>query len=378
MTVRDSAGVRIVENHTPAWDPEESWTLEPEPVFVIGGSAVDDGTVRDSSHLVWDIKEAVPLSDGRVAMLSSQGGKKVLVFERTGELSAAFGREGRGPGEFTHGVHLQVLAGDTIVVWDNMFGPVGYFDPSGTLLRLRHIDFGAMIEKAALGSGEAFPEWVAVPLPDGSFLVEVLQVDQEPPEEGLYQPSVAYLRIDSAYTAHSFGLWGGLEVLAIALPAPPIVPIANRSIITGGGSPLSVYVAPHDRWEIRQFSEDGVLRRILRRRVEPIPITAGELNEWIENVVARNPHWEWPAWRRAMAALPRRFRRPVSTFKLDSRGYLWTMDRRGRDTNEWSVHTPEGRWLGALEFPSGRVTWIGEIVIVVRTDPVTGVESVEG
>ena len=370
--------MRIVENHAPMWGSDESWTLESEPVFVIGGSSAEDGTARDASHLVWNIKEAAPLSDGRMVMLSSSGENKVLVFEPTGELSAAFGRKGRGPGEFSHGLHLQVLPDDTIVVWDYMFGPVGYFDPSGKLLRYGRIDFGAMIEKAALGSGAAFQESVALPLPDGSFLVEVVQLDREPPEEGLYQPAVAYLRIDSDYTAHSFGWWGGLETLAIAPPAPPIVPFPMRSIITGGGSPLSVYVAPHDRYEVRQFSETGVLRRIIRRRVEPIPITSEELDEWIEGAVARNPHWEWVAWRRAMAALPRRFHRPVSTFKVDSRGHLWTMDKRGEKTSEWSVHTPEGRWLGTLEMPSGRITWIGEIVVAVRTDPVTGVETVEG
>lgn len=36
-TVRDSAGIEIVENHTPVWSPADSWTQDPEPEFVIGG-----------------------------------------------------------------------------------------------------------------------------------------------------------------------------------------------------------------------------------------------------------------------------------------------------------------------------------------------------
>lgn len=141
---------------------------------------------------------------------------------------------------------------------------------------------------------------------------------------------------------------------------------------------MLVYVAPHDRYEIRQFSKTGVLQRIIRRNVDPVPITPEELDEWIESVIARNPHWEWAAWKRAMTTLPKRFHRTVRTFQVDSKGYLWVMDKRGTTTDEWSVYDQEGRWLGTLMMPSGRITSIGEIVVSVRTDPGTGVETVEG
>lgn len=209
VTVGDSAGVRIVENHAPMWDSAQHWNLESEPLFVIGGASGASDPATDVSHLVWNIREAVPLSDGRLAMLSPSGDNAVLIFEPSGQLSASFGRKGRGPGEFTYAQHLQVLPGDTIVVWDYMFGPVGYFDPVGTLWRHRRIDLGAMIEAATPGPSEVLNESVALPLPDGSFLVEVQQHDWQPPIEGLYQPPLAYLRVDSAYSAHSFGWWGG-------------------------------------------------------------------------------------------------------------------------------------------------------------------------
>ena len=58
-------------------------------------------------------------------------GPKVLVFEPSGALSASFGRKGRGPGELNYPLHLRVLEGDTIVVWDYMSGPIYHYDPSG-------------------------------------------------------------------------------------------------------------------------------------------------------------------------------------------------------------------------------------------------------
>ena len=376
MERRDSAGIQIVQNHAPVWDSTKFWTVDREPLFAIGGSHAASDT-PSASHLVWDILWAAPLSDGRVAMLSPGGEKKVLVFEPSGELSAAFGREGQGPGEFSHATHFQVLPGDSIVVWDRMFGPVSHFDPAGSLLRHRRIDFGAVVE-ATLADGQALHESVALPLPDGSFLVEVDRLDWEPPGEGVYQPPVAYARIDSAYSAHWFGWWKGVETLAIPIPSPVIVPLPRRSIITGGGDPLSVFVAPGDRYEVHQFSATGVLQRIIRRSADPIPITSKELDGWIDEVTNRNPHFEWSAWKRAVTALPKRFHDPISTFRVDSRGYLWTMDRRRVGTSEWSVYDPEGRWLGTLGIPLPRVTWIGDIVVGVQSDTVTGVETVAG
>ena len=135
VTIRDSAGIRIVENHTPVWTSADFWIVDPEPEFVLG-----HGAPGDSAHLVWNIRQAGMLSDGRVAMLSPGGDRKVLVFEPSGRLSAAFGRAGRGPGEFYYPLRLQVLPGDTIVVWDQGFGPVYHFDPSGKILRERRIE----------------------------------------------------------------------------------------------------------------------------------------------------------------------------------------------------------------------------------------------
>ncbi len=378
VEVRDSAGIEIVWNHAPEWDSTEFWTVDPEPVFAIGGyHAASDSP--SASHLVWRVWGAAPLSDGRVAMLSPDGERKVLVFESSGELSAAFVREGQGPGEFSYPIRFQVLKGDTIVVWDRMFGPVSYFDPDGNLLKHRRIDFGAVVE-ASLAANWALSESVAVPFLDGSFLVEVNRLDWEPPKKGVYQPPVAYVRIDSSYAAHWFGWWDGVEMLAVPVPSPVMVPFPSRSIIAGGGNPLSVYVAPGDRYEVHQFSANGVLQRIIRRSADPIPITSKELDEEIGEMVGRNPQFEWSAWKRAVAALPRRFHDPIDMFLVDSAGYLWTMDKRKDSTSEWSVYDREGRWLGTLEIPlpTATVTWIGDIVVGVHTDPVTGAETVKG
>ena len=74
VTIRDSAGIEIVENHTPVWSDGDFWTVDPEPKFVLGG--------------LWNVFRVVPLSDGRVVMLTPDEETKVAVFEPSWRLSA--------------------------------------------------------------------------------------------------------------------------------------------------------------------------------------------------------------------------------------------------------------------------------------------------
>ena len=380
-TARDSAGIEIVENHTPVWGPADSWTLDPEPEFVIGGYRGLHGATNDSSHLVWDIVDVAPLAEDRVAMVSA-GERSVLLFERSGAFSNGIGREGRGPGEFFGPEHLQILPGDTVVVWDAYFGRVNYFHPSGRLLRERSIDLGSVIA-ATRTIGRHPPETVHQPLPDGSFLVEVRRADWERPADGgLYREPKEYVRIDSAYSTHSFGWWDGWESLSLQdARAPSSVPFGAGSTTAAGGSPLSVYVTNGDSYEVHQFAPSGLLRRIIRRSVEPIPISSRELEEWRELVSDLNEWVSWPAWDQAMAELPRRrYHPPIKGLLVDTEGYLWVSDRANlKGGGDWSVFSADGHWLGTVQLPVGMIRWIGkDIVIGGRLDFDLGVETIEG
>lgn len=375
-TVRDSAGIRIIENHAPAWDTAGAWIIDPEPEFVIGGFAAGQAGAVDTDALVWDISAVGLLSDGMIVMLSPRGDSKVLVFEPTGSLFAAFGRRGEGPGEFSNPQHLQVLPGDTIVVWDRGFGPISYFDPSGTLLRDRRVDLGRLIE-VVQPKCQTPGESVHLPLPDGSLVLASMEREWEAPTRGMFRPPRQFLRIDSTYSANEFGWWGGMEQFRIYPPAAAIgyLPFPANSSVAVGGDPLSVYITNGDRYEIHQFSAAGVLRRIIRVTADPIPITPAEFNGWKDGMRAANPNWDWGAWERSFGELAERSFRPgVSRMLVDTQGYLWVYTGM-----VWNVFSQEGRWLGTLETPGGRTLWVGDdLVILRRTDPDTGVETVEG
>ena len=378
-TIRDSAGIEIVENHAPVWDSGEFWTVDPEPEFVLGGPEASG----DSAHLIWQVRVAKPLSDGRIAVFTPRGDRKVLVYETSGRLSAAFARSGRGPGEFQNPVAMQVLPGDTIAVWDGMFGPVYYFDPSGTILRERRIDLGALM--AATRTESRNPGEIPWPLPDGSFGMSVHPVDWARPDRAgvVYRAPTGFVRIDSAYTVHSFGgWWGDLETLSSQWGDNLFggVPFATGAIVTFGGKPLSAYVTNNDSYEVHQFSATGVLQRILRRSVDPLPVTDEEYEVWRAFVEERNPLRDWRKWDRLAGELPRRDHPIVNGMIVDTEGFLWIADRLPYlgDTSDVSVFSPEGRWLGTVHVPAPGVGWIGEdFILAGRTDDYTGIESVE-
>ncbi len=374
VVVRDSSGIRIVENLAPEWD-KDFWSVNPEPEFAFGG---EFGEESDASLLVWDIAAAGMLSDGRVVLLSPKGERKVLIFERSGALSVAFGRAGRGPGEFDHPQHLQVLPGDTVVVWDYMFGPVSYFDASGTLLKHRAIDLGGLIE-ATRGPDRHNGETVHLPLPDGSFIVQFHRPDWQIPEQGeIYRRPVGYARIDLDYSSHSFGWWQGYEFLNHAMP---VLPYPVQSLVAGGGAPLTVHVTNGNRFEVHQFAAHGEgLRRIVRRRTEKIPIESGTVRSLAE--LNSDVEGDWLAWERAVALTPQRFYPAIASMQVDNWGNLWVLALSGRSTRggalwEWSVFH-EGRWLGDVAMPSG-VLWIGDDIILCRHfDRDTGLEKILG
>ena len=126
VTVRDSAGIEIVENHAPERPEGQFWTMDPEPAFVLGGIATgaeSESGRDDLDGAIWGVRGLAMLVDGRIAVLS-QGNHKVFIFDTSGRLSREFGSRGEGPGEFALPIRLQYLPPDTLAVWDHWMGPV--------------------------------------------------------------------------------------------------------------------------------------------------------------------------------------------------------------------------------------------------------------
>ena len=393
-TIWDSAGIEIVENHAPEWPAGQFWTIDPEPEFVLGGATDLNVLANDSSQLIWEVVGLARLPDGRVAVLSSAN-RQIYLFEPSGTLSTTIGRGGEGPGEFTRPEHLQYLPPDTLVVWDYHMSSIDYFDTGGALLRERKVDYARLRERVHGATSESLRR----PFPDGSFVVSVsssrANADSSssdcspgrswgpPIGPGGVQPGPAvawtwpareYMRVDSAYSAQRLGCSG---------------------MIATGGDPPSIYAPGKDGNEIRQLTFDGVLLRIIRRTTEPVPITAkgrrAEEDRVFREFEARGL---MPPPRGAMDEGDTRTSYAwVAGLMVDTEGHLWVQEwstsESGRP-DQWSVLSPDGRWLGVLAIPvdpgpmdPGRCSWSmscwidREFFVTLRVDEL-GVERIEG
>ena len=332
VTVWDSAGVEIVENHAPESGDSAFWSVDPEPALVIGGSTVVDSP-DDPSQLVWEVQGLARLSDGRV-LVHSGGEEAVFLFEPTGELVTRIGRKGPGsrrvcptPSTFRCCRATPLSSGTMASPGSTTSTQWGLSSARGNLTsRPCSPTHGRPPNTPRRTSG--------FPFRDGSFIVQRGLNDQAPPapRRNYSGGPVEYLRIDTDYSVHSFGWWRWREGLGtttmLSYPWPPF-PVYPR--VAAGGDPLSVHVADGGWYGIHQFVPDGTLRRIIRRETVPVPITPEELSEWKRSARDRYPgfgwpesDFGWPEWERALAAAPpREFHPAIRWLVVDTEGFLW-------------------------------------------------------
>jgi hypothetical protein len=106
-TVRDSAGVRIVEQG--ALERLSRTTMGPSPAFELGWTA---GSVSFSN-----VPAGALFGDGS-SVVFDEGAQALYFISADGRDVAQAGRAGEGPGEFRAGSAITILAGDTVVIYD--------------------------------------------------------------------------------------------------------------------------------------------------------------------------------------------------------------------------------------------------------------------
>ncbi len=74
--VRDSAGVRIVENTTPLWQPGQEWRLSPEPVVDIGSVSAGE------EYELFQVWSPVRLSNGSIVVVNGSSQELRFYAER--------------------------------------------------------------------------------------------------------------------------------------------------------------------------------------------------------------------------------------------------------------------------------------------------------
>jgi len=351
-TVRDSAGVSIVESTLPAWNERDAWTLDTTPVVDIGGT-------DDPDYDLVQVGDAVRLSDGRIAVFTNATAN-LRIYDSTGAHLLTTGRSGDGPGEFRAVETLERLPGDTLLAYDYLLRRMSVISPEGEVVA----------SHGFMPTGQqAFLQPLSR-LPDGSWFTRAQVFSAGDDRAGVKRDSLTLLRVspglDSALdtigrfpSTEMFIQRGGSgEGRFITFSLIPFG-LATR-IATHGAR---IYVGDPGSYEIRAFRADGTLERILRRPVERRAVDPAEVTRLKEQELAATEE----RWRRTLEDKWKNA--PVAThhpafasMTVGADGDLWVEEPKVTpdDPGRASVFDPDGRLLGSVPLPGNlRITEIG-------------------
>ncbi|MEX2281211.1 MAG: 6-bladed beta-propeller [Gemmatimonadota bacterium] len=128
--VRDSAGIRIVDNRAPTWTAAQRWRVDPKPSLSIG---LDEG---DEPYLFSRVYSAIRLANGAI-VVGNSGSSELRLFTAAGKFIRVFGRRGAGPGEFSErsSLILCILPGNDLLVVDYALRRAHTFSSNGQYKR---------------------------------------------------------------------------------------------------------------------------------------------------------------------------------------------------------------------------------------------------
>ena len=351
-TVRDSAGIRIVENARPLWTPASTWTLRATPALLIGGRT-------EPAYTFTRIGGATRLGDGRI-VVAERRDVHLRMFDATGRYLRTVGRKGSNPGEFTDIGALMKLPGDSLAVESLQYTTI--FSPEGEYVRqVRYGPFAiGMLQTPYVAVIGRFPNGSAVvgDLPQGRRGGRGAARWVDSSTLVMVDASGAVTREVDRVPSVSFG----------ASLGPP-TPLTFGPELVHASAAQSVYLGFGNRYEIREYDASWTLRSIIRRAWTPRALTEADLNAYVDawmKLWSTDVGSQRDRDRLARKNAPYPDSLPAFVdFLASANGELWLRDpdlagapacacltsvTAGPST--WSVFDSNGRWLGRVNMPA--------------------------
>jgi hypothetical protein len=318
--VRDSAGVRIVENG-PRLTAPITFALADKPSFDAGGlqSNPADEFIANNYYL-----KGARLSDGRVVIIDRT---RVYFYDPSGKRLRTVGREGRGPGEYEHAQDVCIARGDTVLIGQTR----------GLITRLTGT--GDFIDAAPPVGG----------YPEGQFCFGDGTVAT------LNRLSTDYTK-SNPFRVNRQSLTRYLNTVAeFAYPPFDMLIIGEVGQAARGDR---FYVAEPTTFEIKGYGINGKLELIVRTADPLVTIsasarealapsgqrkgaTAAEVEAARRDAIAKSTTKYWPT---------------LNKFMVDPSGRIWVREWSARQEptkpSNWAAFDSTGRLLGRLVIPA--------------------------
>ncbi len=340
-TVRDSAGVTIVESHAPGRDAGADWTLGRDPL-------VEIGAVEAAPEYMFNrVEDAVLAPDGRI-IVADGGSREVRFYDSDGRFLRAAGGPGDGPGEYRLINDIGRGPGDTVWVYDFTARRYTLLDDSGAVVRTMTLG-PALSNVGSVGR-----------LGDGTFVVQEYWSGAGGTgriRTGLTRAPAAVARIPAAGgRPDTVGVFPGRQVhigseAGRAVMSAPLF-AHHLSAVAGADE---IFIGDQEGYEIRVYSADGGLRRLIRIPDLELRLTDEEIEAAVARRLAAEPADRRTTLRAHLESMEVPETRPAYRRMLvDRQGVLWVEDYvpNPGETVSWRVFDADGRLLDRVEAPA--------------------------
>jgi hypothetical protein len=306
--------------------------------------------------------------DSRGFVYVAGGEHEVTVLDPTGRVVRTVGREGAGPGEFRGVWTLQVLPGDSLMVFDANLARLTVFRPhSGEVAYVTYLR-----EQFPL-----FPYWARRAGKEGALLAAYRRVYGDDSGRDGRTAHVDVLRLlapDGSLRTDSALLLREQQALDVNSSVVRGVfrnPFGRRSIfrVDGAGRIVSAWT---DSLLFHVHSAEGRLLSTIVPGTAPAPrpVTASERDSVVALLSNGGP--TEPVLRRALERLNHRTWPLLHDFILDDRNRIWYALWPSRDATgiEWTAVDERGRAREQLTLPTNARLWTvrGRRAYVSETD----------
>ncbi|MDW3229584.1 MAG: 6-bladed beta-propeller [Acidobacteriota bacterium] len=307
---QNKAKVRIIENKAKPSGSEK----------LILTKEITIGKLEKGGSIFNGLGGAAVTSDGRIIALDVKD-KKVKIFNEAGQKLKEFGQEGQGPGEWTSPIIIQLISDREIMISDAGNRKLVYLDLEGKILR--EVSYSKKL--AILKILDCGGQYVGC-------------------EMGMEGNSMAYTT--AKYDA-DFNQLFKIDTLQMALPVGgvkinPFDVVFDFCLDNRG----NIIYARMTAYEIKYFTPDGQLFKIVRKKYKPQPLTEKDKEGMLEQMP------ETPGVNlREMIAFPDNYP-AFSTFFVDEQGrlYVRTYEKgKAKDSYLVDIFSPEGKFIYRCE-----------------------------
>lgn len=374
--IRDSAGVQIVTSGPRDPMAPSPLSLAPEPEIAIGSW---DGAEPYLFTQVWD---ALRLPDGRVVVVEGTT-HEIRVFDAEGRHQVSFGGRGGGPEEFGGPPWIELIAADTLLVWDPGHHRISRYSLSGDLLEQ------TTIRERVFGLGiMPFPNGLVwATSPEGRVLWKgPYQVRQG---EGLNDRHRSLIRVDPGGGHVDLGRRISGQVYWLSSPEGGFRGIPNSfgpATFAELGRGGDVWVSDAREYVVHTYSADGSLSRVLRGLIPRAVVTDALVDSARAQLPEMSTGLRVPLRRleRAFDEIPIPDSVPaIGAVKSGADGRMWVGRRRGlswtrRPVDQYDVFGSDGHWLGTARLPDDATELLhaGEDHVTVTAMDELGVQYV--